>query len=155
MFGLDLYVDSYVRESFLPVFPILFSLLSTDVISLVLSFLFLSLSLSLSLSLTTFFSCYFPLSLSLPISFSLSLLGIDVSECVVTRKEVGVTIHISDSGASWGSIENSDTLIEGKIKEIKKLIWIKTGKKKFSIARTYFMILSPSKDIYYIFYNIF
>ena len=40
--------------------------------------------------------------------------GIDVSECVITSKKVGVSIHLSDSGASWGSIENSETLIEGK-----------------------------------------
>jgi Protein of unknown function (DUF3326) len=32
---------------------------------------------------------------------------------VVTSAAVGVKIHISESGASWGSIDNSDTLIEG------------------------------------------
>jgi Protein of unknown function (DUF3326) len=39
--------------------------------------------------------------------------GIDVSECVITAEKVGVEIHISKSGASWGSLENSTTLLEG------------------------------------------
>jgi hypothetical protein len=44
--------------------------------------------------------------------------GIHVSECVITSEKVGVEIHISDSGASWGSIENSVTLLEGAEKLI-------------------------------------
>ena len=45
-------------------------------------------------------------------------LGINVQECVITSNKVGVKIHISESGASWGSIENSATLIEGAQKLI-------------------------------------
>ena len=48
-------------------------------------------------------------------------LGIDVQECVITSSKVGVKIHISESGASWGSIENSTTLIEGAQKLIEML----------------------------------
>jgi hypothetical protein len=44
--------------------------------------------------------------------------GIDVTECVMTSEKVGVEIHISESGASWGSIENSVTLLEGAEKLI-------------------------------------
>lgn len=41
-------------------------------------------------------------------------LGIEVSKCVVTKMPVGVNLKgLSDGGASWGCIENIDTLIEG------------------------------------------
>ena len=41
-----------------------------------------------------------------------------MAECVVTSAAVGVKIHISQSGASWGSIENSEALIKGAEKLI-------------------------------------
>jgi Protein of unknown function (DUF3326) len=41
-------------------------------------------------------------------------LGIDVSECVVTSRPVGVEVDVSAySGASWGSISDTETLLEG------------------------------------------
>ena len=50
--------------------------------------------------------------------FIILILGIDISECVITSEKVGVEIHISKSGASWGSLENSTTLLEGAEKLI-------------------------------------
>ena len=41
-------------------------------------------------------------------------LGIDVAHCVVTSRNVGVQLHQSaTSGASWGSISDTATLVEG------------------------------------------
>lgn len=41
-------------------------------------------------------------------------LGINVKDCVVTRENVGVNVDVSKiSGASWGSLHNPDTLLEG------------------------------------------
>ena len=39
-------------------------------------------------------------------------MGIDVAECVVTSRPVGVSVRLSQSGASWGSVKDTDTLIE-------------------------------------------
>lgn len=40
-------------------------------------------------------------------------LGIDVCSCVVTNAPIGVSLATSSSGASWGCIQNIDTLIHG------------------------------------------
>ncbi|KAJ1438520.1 hypothetical protein B484DRAFT_324040 [Ochromonadaceae sp. CCMP2298] len=40
-------------------------------------------------------------------------LGIDVHHCVVTSRPVGVMLRLSKSGASWGSVEDTDTLVQG------------------------------------------
>jgi len=41
-------------------------------------------------------------------------LGIDVAHCVVTSRNVGVNLRHSDqSGASWGSVTDTETLVEG------------------------------------------
>lgn len=41
-------------------------------------------------------------------------LGIDVAHCVITSREVGVELRISsESGASWGCLQDTNTLIEG------------------------------------------
>ena len=41
-------------------------------------------------------------------------LGIDVAHCVVTSRDVGVKLrHSQDSGASWGSVTDTETLVEG------------------------------------------
>ena len=39
-------------------------------------------------------------------------LGLNVIECAVTSSTVGVRVALSESGASYGDIENSDTLIQ-------------------------------------------
>lgn len=49
-------------------------------------------------------------------------LGLDINACVVTSRPVGVTVAMSQSGASWGSLAagGEDTLIEAarKLKEM-------------------------------------
>ena len=42
-------------------------------------------------------------------------LGLDVAECVITSKSVGVQVNISPAGASWGSLSDGgeETLVEG------------------------------------------
>jgi hypothetical protein len=40
-------------------------------------------------------------------------LGIDVAAAVVTSEPVGVSTFLSPSGASWGSVQNTNTLVEG------------------------------------------
>lgn len=40
--------------------------------------------------------------------------GIDVHHCMISSEPVGVQTRVSEeSGASWGSIENTDTLVQG------------------------------------------
>lgn len=39
-------------------------------------------------------------------------LGIDVASCVITSRPVGVSLKVSDSGASWGVVEDTATLVE-------------------------------------------
>lgn len=39
-------------------------------------------------------------------------LGLDIHSCVVTKENVEVSIKLSPSGASWGSIENTKTLLD-------------------------------------------
>jgi hypothetical protein len=40
-------------------------------------------------------------------------LGVHVAHCVVTSREVGVQLRQSPSGAAWGSVGDTDTLVEG------------------------------------------
>jgi len=40
-------------------------------------------------------------------------LGIDVSDCVVTPRIVGVEAKLTPSGASWGTISDTNSLLEG------------------------------------------
>ena len=39
-------------------------------------------------------------------------LGIDVSQCVVTSEQLGVRVALSSSGASWGTVDNIEFLLE-------------------------------------------
>ena len=40
-------------------------------------------------------------------------LGVDVSNCVITPRELRVEVKTSSSGASWGSVEDTAALLEG------------------------------------------
>lgn len=40
-------------------------------------------------------------------------LGLDIAACVVTPRPVGVTVAVSASGASWGSVGDTASLVEG------------------------------------------
>lgn len=40
-------------------------------------------------------------------------LGINVAECVVSKEVFGVEIAVSSSGASWGSLRNTQTIVDG------------------------------------------
>jgi len=40
-------------------------------------------------------------------------LGVDVSNCVITAREIGVEVKLSSSGASWGSISDIASLLDG------------------------------------------
>ena len=45
-------------------------------------------------------------------------LGINIHSCTVTPRPIGVDLKLSDSGASWGTIADVSTLIEGSEKLI-------------------------------------
>ena len=40
-------------------------------------------------------------------------LGLDISQCIVTSRDVGVSLRTTETGASWGTIKDTATLIEG------------------------------------------
>jgi len=40
-------------------------------------------------------------------------LGLDISQCIVTSRNVGVSLRTTETGASWGTINDTATLIEG------------------------------------------
>ncbi len=40
-------------------------------------------------------------------------LGINVAKCLVTDKELGVETSVTSTGASWGSVNNIETLVDG------------------------------------------
>lgn len=47
-------------------------------------------------------------------------LGINVAKCVVTSEELGVETSISATGASWGSVNNVETLVDGARKLVEE-----------------------------------
>ena len=47
-------------------------------------------------------------------------LGLNIVEAVITSEKVGVKLEMANSGASWGNIENSDTLIEAAKKLVSR-----------------------------------
>jgi hypothetical protein len=40
-------------------------------------------------------------------------LGVDIAHCVVTSRPLGIGVDLSESGASWGRVDDTDALLEG------------------------------------------
>eukprot|EP01041_Mallomonas_annulata_P013246 gene13246-28042_t len=47
-------------------------------------------------------------------------LGLNIAECVITPRPVGVDVKLTPSGASWGSVNDLDALVEGAQELIRK-----------------------------------
>ena len=47
-------------------------------------------------------------------------LGLDISDCMMTDAPVGVALRTATSGATWGTINNPDTLLRGAEKLLKR-----------------------------------